>query len=94
MNPASNLDNVRRTKIIDAACRRIVKGGQEGRALFLRLHLMTQRHRNAYIEDRLKSAFDALPEDDRAIVEFVVRELDAALSTFFFSDTEADLPSR
>ena len=88
INRASNLDNVRRTKIIDAACRRIVKGGQEGRALFLRLHLMTHRHRNAYIENRLKSAFDALPEDDRAIVEFVVRELDAALSTFFFSDTE------
>ena len=81
---------MRRTKIIEAAYPRIVKGGQEGRALFLRLHLMTQRHRNAYIEVRLKSAFDALPEDDRAIVEFVVRELDAALSTFFFSDTEAD----
>ena len=78
-------DTVDRTKIVNAACERVKKGGPDGRALFLRLHFMSQRLHSAYIEGRLRDALATMAEDDRAILEFVIRELDNSNSVFFFS---------
>jgi len=76
---------VDRTKIVNAACERIKKGGPDGRALFLRLHFMSQRLHSAYIEYRLRDALAIMPEDDRAILEFFIQELDNSNSVFFFN---------
>src|SRR5262245_25679575 len=77
--------NVDRIMIVNAACERTKRGGPDGRALFLRLHFMSQRLHSTYIEDRLREALATMPKDDQAILEFVIRELDNSRSVFFFS---------
>ncbi len=61
-------------------------GGQKGRALYLRLHLMSEQHYCPAIEEHLAAIFPEMPEDDQAILSFVIDEIDRAYHAKFFAE--------
>jgi hypothetical protein len=56
--------------------RRLRKGGPQGRALYL--HLIIHEQNAPDLEAEMPRLLDAMPPDDQAILELVIRELDAA----------------
>ena len=71
-------------RLFETAKHRILRGGRDGRAVYLKLFLISQKDANSQLETQLVEVLSQMPNDDRLIIEFIMSEFARADSVYFF----------
>ena len=63
---------------------RMLRGGRDGRAVYLKLFVISQKHTNSELETQLVEILPQMPHDDQLIIEFIMNEFARADRVYFF----------